>query len=65
MIYNHLHSDFMSQDGYVSMIREFIQADLSLFVELEEPSTKRTRVSRTGWNVEDTVGYNVTGPSVA
>ena len=53
MIYNHLHSDFMSQDGYVSMIREFIQADLSLFVELEEPSTKRTRVSRTGWNVNN------------
>ena len=53
MIYNHLHSDFMSQDGYVNMIRDFILADCSIYEHFEHVGSKRTRTKRSAWNVNN------------
>ena len=46
MIYNHLHSDYLSQDGYVNMIKDFIKNDCQIYEHFDEHPSKKSRTKR-------------------
>jgi hypothetical protein len=56
MIYDHMNSRFLSEEGILNVVLAFIESEAGTFVDyVEEDGNKRRRRKRTSFNVNDEV----------